>query len=80
MTEERLIEFVGAVESMETLTVALFALSVPCQLVANNGVTAYFHDPLGTLLSTHEVAVMVPAHAERMVWAAEVPASYRLTR
>ena len=62
------------------VAVALFALSGPCQLVANTGVTVYFHDPFGTPLSTHEVAAMVLVHAERMVWAARVPASYRLTR
>ena len=31
--------------------------------------------PAGTLLSTHEVAVIVPVQAERMVCTAEVPAS-----
>ena len=62
------------------MTVALFALSGPCQFVANTGVTVYFQDPFGTPLSTHEVAAMVPVHAERMVCAARVPASYRLTR
>ena len=80
MTEERLIELVGAVASSSTVTVALFALSAPCQFVAKTGVTVYFQDPFGTLLSTQEVAVMVPVHAERMVCAARVSASYRLTR
>ncbi len=80
MTEERLIEFVGAVASLLTVTVALFALSGPCQFVANTGVTAYFHDPFGTPLSTQEVVAMVPLQAERTVCAARVPASYRLTR
>ena len=70
MTEERLIELVGAVVSALTTTVALFALSAPCQFVANTGVTAYFHDPFGTPLSTHEVVAMVPVHADRMVCAA----------
>ena len=79
MTEERLIEFVGAVASWLTVTVALFALSSPCQFVASTGVTVYFHDPFGTPLSTQEVVAMVPVHAERMVCAAWVPASYRLT-
>ena len=58
MTEDRLIEFVGAVVSALTVTVALFALSSPCQLRANTGVTLYFHDPLGTPLSTHEVVAI----------------------
>ena len=80
MTEERLIELVGAMASLLTVTAALFALSGPCQLVARTGVTAYVQDPLGTLLSTQEVAAIVPVHAERMVCAAWVPASYRLTR
>ena len=79
MTEDRLIEFVGGVASLLTVTVTLLALSAPCQFVANTGVTEYFHDPFGTPLSTHERAASRPVHAERMVCAARVPASYRLT-
>ena len=75
-----MIEFVGAVVSLATVTVALFALSAPCQFVAKTGVTVYFQDPSGTLLSTQEVVAIVPVQAERMVCAAWVPASYRLTR
>ena len=69
MTEERLIELVGAVVSLLTVTAALFALSGPCQLVAKTGVTAYFQDPFGTLLSTQEVAVD-GAGARRRGWSA----------
>ena len=80
MTDDRVIELVGGVASLLTVTVALLALSGPCQLVAKTGVTVYFHDPFGTLLSTQEVVATVPVQAERMVCAARVPASYRLTR
>jgi hypothetical protein len=65
---------------MAMVTVVLLALSGPCQLVAKTGVMAYFHCPFGTLLSTHEVAVIVPLHAEPMLCRADVLASYRLTR
>ena len=63
-----------------TLTVALFALSAPCQLVAKTGVTVYLYDPSGTLLSTHVSAVIVPAQADRIVCGVSVLASYLLTR
>ena len=43
-----------------TTTTALFALSGPRQLAAA-GVTVYRHDPVGTLLSVHVSAVIVPA-------------------
>ena len=81
MTTERVIAFVGAVVVAGHDDRAALARSpAPCQLVANTGVTVYFHDPSGTLFSTQDVVAMVPVQAERMVCAASVPASYRLTR
>ena len=68
----------GAVVSM--LTVALLALSAPCQFVARTGVTVYLQDPFGTPVSTQEVAARVPAHAEQDRLGGQVAASYRFTR
>ena len=65
----------GRVASVATVTVALLRALGARQLVPITGVTVYFQDPAGTLLSTHEVAVTVPVHAVRMVCAARVSAS-----
>jgi len=73
---EREIELVGG--TVSTTTVALFALSAPCQLVARTGVTVYFQDPSGTAFSVQLVELTTPAQLERIVWAISVVAAYRL--
>ena len=68
MTPDSVMSLTGAVESGGvTVTVPLCELSWPSQFVPIFGVTVYFHDPAGTLLSTHDRAVIVPVHADRMV-------------
>ncbi len=63
----------GAVESGGvTVTVPLSELSGPTQFVPIFGVTVYFHDPTGTLLSTQDRAAIVPVHADRMVCSTSV--------
>jgi hypothetical protein len=61
-----------------TVTMPLLELSWPTQFVPIFGVTEYFQSPAGTELSMQLRAAIVPVQALRMVWSADVPASYLL--